>query len=118
MRLYTKTGDKGETSVVGGRISKNAIRVEAYGTIDEANAFVGKAVAELDKEIFKDILADLEKIQHELFDCGSDLSNIMEMWQDKVTEEMVTYLEDKMDERIDEDKEQERFIVNMRDDEC
>jgi len=111
MRLYTKTGDKGETSVVGGRISKNAIRVEAYGTIDEANAFVGKAVAELDKEIFKDILADLEKIQHELFDCGSDLSNIMEMRQDKVTEEMVTYLEDKMDELIDEAPELERFIL-------
>src|SRR5690625_2699123 len=99
MRLYTKTGDKGETSVVGGRISKDAIRVEAYGTIDEANAFVGKAVAELDKDIFKDILADLEKIQHELFDCGSDLSNIMEKRQDK------------MDELIEEAPELERFIL-------
>lgn len=111
MRLYTKTGDKGETSVIGGRISKDAIRVEAYGTIDEANAFVGKAVAELDKDIFKDILADLEKIQHELFDCGSDLSNVMDKRQDKVTEEMVTYLEDKMDELIDEAPELERFIL-------
>lgn len=111
MRLYTKSGDKGQTSVIGGRVSKDDIRVEAYGTIDEANSFVGKAVAELDKDIFKDILEDLEKIQHELFDCGSDLSNIMENREYKVSEEIVTYLEEKIDELIEEAPKLERFIL-------
>jgi cob(I)alamin adenosyltransferase len=111
MRLYTRSGDKGQTSVVGGRVSKDDIRVEAYGTIDEANAFVGKAVSELDQDIFKDILEDLEKIQHELFDCGSDLANITDKRELKVNDAMVTYLEEKMDELIDEAPELERFIL-------
>lgn len=111
MRLYTKTGDKGQTSVIGGRVSKDDVRVEAYGTIDEANSFVGKAISELDKELFKDILDDLEKVQHELFDCGSDLANITKKREYKLTEEAVTYLEDKMDELIEEAPELERFIL-------
>lgn len=111
MRLYTKSGDKGQTSVIGGRVNKDNVRVEAYGTIDEANSFVGKAVSELDQEIFKDILEDLQKIQHELFDCGSDLATITEKPTCKITEEAVTYLEVKMDELIDEAPELERFIL-------
>src|SRR5699024_3197139 len=111
MRLYTKSGDKGQTSVIGGRVEKDDIRVEAYGTIDEANAFVGKAAAELDQTIFQDVLADLEKIQHELFDCGSDLAYLMNKQEHKVTEDMITYLEEKIDELIDEAPELERFIL-------
>lgn len=111
MRLYTKTGDKGQTSVIGGRVNKDDVRVEAYGTVDEANSFVGKAISELDKELFKDIVEDLEKVQHELFDCGSDLANITKKSEGKLTEEAVTYLEDKMDELIDEAPELERFIL-------
>lgn len=113
MRLYTRTGDKGETSVIGGRVSKDDIRVEAYGTIDEANAFVGKALAELNEhaELFKDIIDDLEKVQHELFDCGSDLSTILEKSEMKVHEDQITYLEEKMDELIEEAPEIERFIL-------
>lgn len=111
MRLYTKTGDKGQTSVIGGRVNKDDVRVEAYGTIDEANSFVGKAISELDKKKFEDILEDLEKVQHELFDCGSDLANITKKDTCKITEEAVTYLEEKMDELIDEAPELERFIL-------
>ncbi|WP_010530010.1 cob(I)yrinic acid a,c-diamide adenosyltransferase [Lentibacillus jeotgali] len=111
MRLYTKSGDKGQTSVIGGRLDKDDIRVEAYGTIDEVNSFVGKAISELDKDIFPDIVADLEKVQHELFDCGSELSNIKEKRDHKLTEEPITYLEDKMDELIDEAPDLERFIL-------
>lgn len=111
MRLYTKSGDKGQTSVIGGRLDKDDIRVEAYGTIDEVNSFVGKAISELDNAIFPDIVADLEKIQHELFDCGSELSNIKDERDHKLTEEPITYLEDKMDELIDEAPELERFIL-------
>ena len=47
MKLYTKTGDKGTTSVIGGRVDKDNIRVEAYGTIDEANSHIGYAMTKL-----------------------------------------------------------------------
>lgn len=111
MRLYTKTGDKGQTSIIGGRVDKDDIRVEAYGTVDEVNCFVGQAVTELDEALFKDVLADLEKIQHELFDCGGDLANITKKRQPKLTEEAITYLESRIDELIDEAPELERFIL-------
>jgi cob(I)alamin adenosyltransferase len=97
--------------VIGGRLDKDALRVEAYGTLDEANSFIGKAVAELDQALFKDIIADLEKIQHELFDCGSELSNITEERKHRLSEEMISHLEDQMDAFIDEAPELERFIL-------
>ena len=56
MKLYTKQGDTGKTSIIGGRVDKDHLRVEAYGTIDELNSFIGKAVTELDIEKFKDYL--------------------------------------------------------------
>ena len=81
MRIYTRTGDKGSTSVIGARVSKDDARVEAYGTTDELNAFVGQAAAWMaaDKErsgdaVWDRLLEELAVIQHELFDCGSDLS--------------------------------------------
>ncbi|MBY7141861.1 cob(I)yrinic acid a,c-diamide adenosyltransferase [Virgibacillus sp. NKC19-3] len=111
MRLYTKAGDKGETSVIGGRVDKDDVRVEAYGTIDEVNAFVGKAISELDKELFNDMVADLEKIQNELFDCGSELSNITKKRAHILSEAPITYLEEKIDAFIDEAPELERFIL-------
>ena len=45
MKIYTRTGDEGLTSVIGGRVSKDDIRVETYGTIDELNSFVGVAAS-------------------------------------------------------------------------
>ncbi|QHT62650.1 cob(I)yrinic acid a,c-diamide adenosyltransferase [Paenibacillus lycopersici] len=75
MKLYTRTGDEGQTSVKGGRVRKDDSRVEAYGTIDELNCFVGQAAAvaaatgQLDG-----LVAELLEIQQELFDCGSDLA--------------------------------------------
>jgi cob(I)alamin adenosyltransferase len=69
-RIYTRGGDKGETSLGdGARVPKHALRVEAYGTVDEANAAVGlarlHATAEAD--------AMLARIQNDLFDLGADL---------------------------------------------
>ena len=111
MRIYTRTGDKGQTSIIGGRVDKDDVRVEAYGTVDEANCFVGQAITQLDKTIFKDILDDLEKIQHELFDCGGDLANVTEKRPLKLTNEAITYLETRIDEMIAEAPELERFIL-------
>jgi len=111
MKLYTRTGDKGKTSLIGGRVDKDDIRVEAYGTVDEANSFVGQAVTQLDQAIFQDILSDLEKIQHELFDCGGDLANVTKQRELKLTTDSIQYLESRIDELIEEAPELERFIL-------
>lgn len=69
-KIYTKTGDKGETSLYGGtRVSKAAARVESYGTLDELNAFIGLAKAEISDE---KVLNQLQKIQFDLFTVGSE----------------------------------------------
>ena len=69
-KIYTKTGDKGETSLYGGtRVSKAAARVESYGTLDELNAFIGLAKAEISDE---KVLSQLQKIQFDLFTVGSE----------------------------------------------
>lgn len=111
MRIYTRTGDKGKTSVIGGRVDKDDPRVEAYGTIDEVNCFVGQAMAELDPDHFKDVLDDLEKIQHELFDCGSDLANVSKKRESKLQKESIHYLETRIDTFMAETPEIERFIL-------
>lgn len=111
MKIYTRTGDKGQTSVIGGRLDKDDIRVESYGTVDEVNSYIGLAATELDSEKFADILADLEKIQHELFDCGGDLATVSEKAPKKLTDESITYLEERIDAFIVEAPELERFIL-------
>ena len=73
MKLYTKTGDKGKTSLLGGKkVSKATLRIEAYGNVDELNAFIGQLK---DHEALKD---DLKKqlywIQEQLFSIGSILA--------------------------------------------
>jgi cob(I)alamin adenosyltransferase len=111
MKIYTKTGDKGQTSIIGGRVDKDDIRVEAYGTIDEVNSFVGQAAADLNEDVFADVLADLEKIQHELFDCGGDLANVTAKRVPKLTDEAVQYLEQRIDVYTEEAPRLERFIL-------
>jgi len=111
MKLYTKTGDKGKTGLMGGRVSKDDLRVEAYGTIDELNSFIGKAVTELDQKLFKDIIEDLESIQHELFDCGGDLANVMKERKYKLQEASVEVLEKRIDVLTEEVPPLKRFIL-------
>ncbi|WP_210366677.1 cob(I)yrinic acid a,c-diamide adenosyltransferase [Bacillus sp. REN3] len=111
MRLYTRTGDKGKTSIIGGRVDKDDVRVDAYGTVDEVNCFVGQAITQLDPSLFEDVLEDLEKIQHELFDCGGDLANVSKKREKKLEKQSVEYLERKIDELIAEAPELERFIL-------
>jgi len=72
MKLYTKTGDKGETGLIGGtRVPKNDVRIEAYGTIDELNSFIGLLTTYQIPEI--DLLF-LRTIQNNLFSIGSYLA--------------------------------------------
>lgn len=70
MKIYTKTGDQGETSLFGGkRVSKADLRVDAYGTIDELNAFIAVSKSLIDDEI---VIHQLKKIQFDLFTLGSE----------------------------------------------
>ncbi len=77
-KIYTKTGDKGGTMLASGeRVPKTSRRIEAYGTVDELNSFVGLLRDQLTAEsAFKDhwILSSLYRVQNELFDLGGELA--------------------------------------------
>ncbi|PLT45100.1 ATP:Cob(I)alamin adenosyltransferase [Paenibacillus pasadenensis] len=113
MKLYTRTGDDGSTSLIGGRVGKDDAQVEAYGTIDELNAFTGAARAAALAEPAMRRLADmLEEIQHELFDCGSDLSYAAPRPEQlKTNEEMAARLERWIDELDGECPPLRRFVL-------
>ncbi|WP_379133146.1 cob(I)yrinic acid a,c-diamide adenosyltransferase [Paenibacillus sp. sgz500958] len=112
MAIYTRTGDKGETSVIGGRVSKDDVRVEAYGTIDELNSFVGQAHSLMDDDKFADVREQLLEIQHELFDCGSDLAFVkLSESKYKVKAEMAERLEGWIDSLQEGNPKLERFIL-------
>ena len=106
-RVYTRTGDKGETALVGGRrVPKDSPRIEAYGTIDELNAVIGLARvfnAERKKSGRRHRWLDevLRRLQNELFDLGSELATPADAVYEgmfRVGAEQVTALERLMDE--------------------
>jgi len=105
MKIYTKTGDKGKTSLFGGtRVPKYHLRIEAYGTIDELNAYMGLL---RDQNIDKHTSEVLFKIQNELFTLGAMLATPPEkellksgkerLAIEKINDEEVTFLELEMD---------------------
>ncbi|WEG12263.1 cob(I)yrinic acid a,c-diamide adenosyltransferase [Pullulanibacillus sp. KACC 23026] len=103
MRIYTRSGDKGTTSLVyGKRVKKDDTRVEAYGTCDEANSMIGFALSQLLEIDFKEkeaIMKIFHKIQTALFHVGAELSTPKEKdvkW--KVAQEWVDELEKIIDE--------------------
>lgn len=74
-RIYTRGGDKGETSLTDGtRVKKHALRVEAVGTVDEANAVIGLARLQTGSHAQAEPDTMLGRIQNDLFDLGADLS--------------------------------------------
>jgi cob(I)alamin adenosyltransferase len=78
MPIYTKTGDKGQTSLFGGtRVPKHHLRVETYGTIDELNSILGMVVAEITNAhvIVSGMISTIKTIQNDLLDIGSRLAN-------------------------------------------
>lgn len=73
MKIYTRTGDLGQTSLFGGsRVAKNDARIDAYGTVDELSSFLGVARA---SGIPSDVDAVLEQVQRDLFDVGAHLAS-------------------------------------------
>ena len=106
-RIYTKTGDKGETSLAGGqRLPKDALRIEAYGTVDELNAFVGAACLTAEGLVagYQNIVQMaliLKRVQHELFNLGSILATKPEdvhPKQPRITEAEIELLESEIDQ--------------------
>ena len=99
MKIYTKTGDKGKTSLFGGtRVSKADDRLEAYGTIDELNSYIGLI---RDTQTAKDRKGMLKEIQDRLFTIGSNLATDKASKMDQVPdllEKDIELLENEMDE--------------------
>lgn len=112
MKIYTKKGDRGETSLIGGtRVPKYSLRIEAYGTVDELNAYVGlirdQAIGEGNRSVLKEI-------QEELFTIGSNLAADPErsrMKLPEVSEKSVTGLEKAIDRMQEELPELRHFIL-------
>ena len=96
MKIYTKTGDDGNTGLQGDfRISKSHPRILAYGTVDEANAAIGVV---LTNTLDDDVSQLLNQIQNDLFLLGSDLSNQnLNDLKNRVTLEMIEKLEESID---------------------
>ena len=96
MKIYTKTGDDGNTGLQGDfRISKSHPRIIAYGIVDEANAAIGVV---LTNTLDDDISQLLNQIQNDLFLLGSDLSNQnLNDLKNRVTLEMIEKLEESID---------------------
>jgi cob(I)alamin adenosyltransferase len=110
-RVYTRRGDQGETSLAGGqRVPKDGPRIEAYGTVDELNSFLGAArvtareLAATEARLSL-LVAILLRIEHELFNLGSILATLPENVhpkQARVTDAEVAQLESEMD-RLNEE---------------
>jgi cob(I)alamin adenosyltransferase len=102
-RIYTKSGDKGETGLAGGqRVPKDSLRIEAYGTVDELNSWIGLArAAALDSGPKVAAMADaLLRVQHQLFNLGSVLSTLpsdVKPKQPRTTDADIAWLEAGMD---------------------
>ncbi len=97
MKIYTKTGDSGETSLFGGqRVSKNHSRIDAYGTVDELNAIIGIVRSSEPNPVIEDML---DRIQNELFVLGADLATPPEKNThiDRINQNYVSRLEKDID---------------------
>ncbi|GAC1432922.1 MAG: cob(I)yrinic acid a,c-diamide adenosyltransferase [Chloroflexota bacterium] len=107
MRIYTGTGDDGTTGLFGGgRVSKDDLRVEAYGTVDELNSILGLAAASLPDADEAGLRTLLYRLQGELLDLGAELATLPENREraagrrvPRVTPAKITALEEEIDRR-------------------
>lgn len=115
MKIYTKTGDNGTTSLYSGkRVQKHDLLVEAYGTVDELNAYLGLLRDNLDGSDSKEILISIQKV---LFELGAHLASDSEnrkKSQSKIPEiktSSIEFLEHKIDDMNDELEPMTHFIL-------
>jgi len=99
MKIYTRTGDGGDTSLfAGGRISKGHVRVHAYGTVDELNSLLGVVAA---GDLNRAVAEQIQRVQAELFIVGGDLATPLDAeakWIVRVTTDLVERLEAEIDQ--------------------
>ncbi len=110
MKIYTKTGDAGETSLYGGqRVLKNIVRVETYGTVDECNAVLGLAAGLIEDAEAKAVVT---RLQGELFEVGADLATPLERGETvpRVRPQETALLEAEID-RFEEELEPLRHFI-------
>lgn len=109
MNIYTKTGDKGQTSLYdGSRIDKDSIRVDSYGTIDELNSYIGLCM----HYVSEDIKKELFDIQRDLFYIGAELATKNTDKLNKVViEEDIIKLEHIIDKYMGKSKGLDSFII-------
>jgi len=94
MKIYTKYGDKGETSLASGeRVPKYVLRVDAYGTVDELNSIIALAIAHCTNKIVKN---DLQKICNDLFSLSADLSNSKTSVENEILKPELVLIMEKM----------------------
>jgi cob(I)alamin adenosyltransferase len=110
MKIYTKTGDKGQTSLYDGtRVDKDSLRVESYGTVDELNSYIGFASKFIDDESINE---SLKKIQMRLFFVAGELATVEEgKYIYKVKEEDIAALEKIIDDYLPKISGADAFIV-------
>lgn len=108
MKIYTKTGDKGNTSLYDGeRIGKDSQRVESYGTIDELNSTLGMARQFIEDELIKKRIL---RIQRELFDLAGELATRdNSKFPEKIKPQHIESLENHIDEYLDKMNRDEQF---------
>jgi cob(I)alamin adenosyltransferase len=101
LKIYTKTGDKGDTGLIdGSRISKSDLRIIAYGVVDEANSHIGLIISNIEKNsIFDDVKKILLNVQQDLFVIGAELANPNTLKDDNilVKTEMISTIEKYID---------------------
>jgi len=101
LKIYTKTGDKGDTGLIdGSRISKSDLRIRAYGEVDEANSHIGMIISSIEKKsIFDDVRKILLNVQQDLFVLGAELANPNTLKDDNmlVKREMISTIEKYID---------------------
>jgi cob(I)alamin adenosyltransferase len=108
-KVYTKTGDKGETSLVGGaRVSKASARVDAYGEVDELNSLIGLARSKLNDQEIDDIL---DTIQNDLFTVGADLASQAEINVPRIDGPFIKTLEELSDKFLAKLQPLKEFIL-------
>lgn len=116
MKIYTKTGDKGKTSLFdGSRVDKDDIRVDTYGTIDELNSQIGVVVAHLLDTVYEEPLkSELFKIQDDLFTIGALLADPKEPVTKEFTEHLhkqVGHFEKLIDQMTEQMPELRNFVL-------